>query len=77
MLKLNFSFVKEFRSNSFSTIRIFLYSLFGLSDIREILVAGALRRGKVFSDEFFHGHEKGVNVGTFKFEATISREPKM
>ena len=53
-----------------------MHILFVLSDIRETLVVGTLRREKVFSDEFFHGHYEGVNVGTFRFEATVSREPK-
>ena len=42
-------------------------------------MAGTLRREKVFSDEFswpLSLIKKGVNVGTVKFVATISREPK-
>ena len=42
-------------------------------------MACTLRGKKVFSVEFFMAiklDQKGVNVGTFKFVATISRKPK-
>ena len=42
-------------------------------------MACTLRGKKVFSVEFFMAiklDQEGVNVGTFKFVATISREPK-
>ena len=55
LLKLNFSFIKEFRLILFSNLHIFVH-IVRLSDICEELVAGTLRREKVFSDEFFHGH---------------------
>ena len=63
--------------NSFSAICIFLYILFVLSDIRETLVAGTLRREKVFSDEFFPWPLKRCKCGNIQVWSNRFKGTKM